>query len=103
MDEKSEREDNDSGDYADCDCVIEWQGGNSLEWICAAGGGGGDKNSLEWISCSFLLIVILNLCIYKYFIDGIVRRKFRKRFQFYKNYKVCYSVVMQGEVGRGSQ
>ena len=44
MDKKAEREDNDSGDYADCDCVIEWRGGNSLEWICAAcGGRGGQK------------------------------------------------------------
>ena len=54
---------------------------DSLEWICAAGGRGGDKNSLEWISCSFLLVVIFTLCIHQYNdIDGIVRRKFKKRF-----------------------
>ena len=30
MDKKAEREDNDSGDYADCDCVIEWRGAGEL-------------------------------------------------------------------------
>ena len=56
-------------------------GADSLEGICAAGGRGGDKNSLEWISCSFLLVVIFTLCIHQYNdIDGIVRRKFKKRF-----------------------
>ena len=40
--------------------------GDNLEWICAAVGRGGDKNSFEWISCRFLLIVIFTLCIHEY-------------------------------------
>ena len=63
-------------------------GKHSLEWICAAGGSGGNTNSLEWILCRFLLIVIFTLFIPKYnVIDGIIRSKFKKRFQFqfYKN------------------
>ena len=50
-------------------------------------------------------MVIFTLCIHEYVIDGIVRKQLRKgfQFQFYKNIKVCYSVVMQGEVGGGFQ
>ena len=46
-------------------------------------------------------MVIFTLRIHEYVIDGIVQKQLRKifQFQFYKNYKVCYSVVMQGEVG----
>ena len=54
-----------------------------MEWMCVLRGERGSKNSLEWISCSFFLIVIFTL----YFrecniIDGIVRIQFMKRFQF---------------------
>ena len=105
VDEEAEREDSGSGDY-DCDFVVEWRAvGVSLEWICAAGGSGGDTNRVEWISCRFLLIVIFTLFIPKYnVIDGIIRSKFKKRFQFQffkKHYKVCYWVVIQGEVRGG--
>lgn len=50
-------------------------------------------------------MVIFTLSIHEYVTDGIVQKQLRKRFQFqfYKNYKVCYSVVMQGEVGGGFQ
>ena len=41
----AERGDGCNEDY-NCDCVVKWQGG-SLDWICAAGGRGGDKNNLE--------------------------------------------------------
>ena len=48
---------------------------------------------------------IFTLCIQEYnLIDGIVWRKFKERyqFQFYKRYyKVCYWVVIGGEVGGG--
>ena len=108
VDEEAEREDSGSGDYDyDCDCVVEWWAGGSLEWICGAGGRGGDKNILEWISCSFLLMVIFTLCIHEYnVIDGIVQIKFKKRFQFQfykKHYKVYYWVVIQGKWEGGSQ
>ena len=44
MDKKAEREDNDSGDYADCDCVIEWQGeGERNIDVCCGGERGGQK------------------------------------------------------------
>ena len=67
MDEKAEGEDNDSGDYADCDCVIEWReaGGELRVDMCCGRGRGGEKNSLEWISFSFLLIFISTLCIHE--------------------------------------
>ena len=42
-----------SGDY-DCDIVVEWHGGVGLRGTCADGRRGGDKNSVAWISCSFL-------------------------------------------------
>ena len=56
VDEKLEREDSRNGDY-DYDCVIEQQGRRvpqSGYVLLRTGGRGGDKNSLEWISCSFL-------------------------------------------------
>ena len=50
-------------------------------------------------------MVILTLCIHEYnVIDGIVWRKFKKRYQFEvskKHYKLCYWVVMGGGSGRG--
>ena len=51
------------------------------------------------------LMVVFTLCIHEYnVIDGIVQREFKKRFQlqsYKKHYKVCYWVVMEGEVGGG--
>ena len=100
-----EREDSDCRDY-DCDCVVDWQEGGSLEWICAAGGRGGDKNSLEWISCSFLLMVIFTLCIHKFnIIDGKVRRQLKERFQQQLYKKALQSMLSGGDgwrSGRGS-
>ena len=61
------------------------------------------KNIIQWVSLSILLMVIFTLCIHKFnIIDGKVRRQFKERFhqQLYKkHYKVCYQVVMDGEVG----
>ena len=64
---------------------------------------GGTTNSVEWISCRCLCMVIFTLCIHEYsVIRGIVQQKFKQifQFQFYKeHYTVCYCVLMQGEVG----
>ena len=64
-----------------------------------------DRLSAEWISCRCFGMIIHTLCIHKYnAIDGIVCRKFKKRYQFQyykKHYKVYYWLVIRGRSRRG--